>query len=183
MLDGFIACVCNVSARFAGMIRIGAFRDFKLFQSVEVLPGNAQDAQEDKERACVSDCKKKKKTRRTPSLIMTNFQQRYTENSYFTELEEEDRSEISRTNIAHVVLTLMTLNVKNVIEWDYLERCVKKQQFCLFQDFARPHLDSLRSALEELVVLGALDKSMILTPIGKTMSVFPVEPNLAKVRL
>ena len=42
-------------------------------------------------------------------------------------------------------------------------------------------MDALRAALEELVVLGALDKSMTLTSIGQTMAVFPVEPNLAKV--
>lgn len=57
--------------------------------------------------------------------------------------------------------------------------CDGSEKICVF--VCRPHLEALRAALEELLVLGALDKAVALTPLGHKMAVFPVEPNLAKV--
>ncbi len=90
----------------------------------------------------------------------------FTEQAFFGEMEEAERSEIARSNMAHVVLTLLALRVPNVLQFDFVER---------------PSLAALGGALEELAVLGAVDLAMRLTPLGTTLAVFPLDPSLAKV--
>lgn len=89
-----------------------------------------------------------------------------TENTFHSELQETDESEIQHANVASVLLTLLKLGITDVVGWDYLER---------------PRMDNIVSALEELHVLGAVDAKMQLTPLGQTLAVFPLEPALAKV--
>ncbi len=92
----------------------------------------------------------------------------YTENTFFAEFAEEESSEISRTSLASVILTLSQLQISNPITFDFVER---------------PNLNYFSSALEELVLLGALEpNSLKITPLGNTMAVFPLEPALAKAR-
>ena len=52
-----------------------------------------------------------------------------------------------------------------------------------FDYMDKPSKDSLMKALEELLVLGALDEKQQLTPLGKKMAEFPIEPAFAKVLL
>jgi HrpA-like RNA helicase len=92
----------------------------------------------------------------------------FTENDFFSaKMEEAERSEISRCSVSHVALTLLSLKVANVLRFDFLER---------------PSLAALTGALEELAILGAVDLSFRLTPVGATLAVFPLDPALAKVR-
>jgi ATP-dependent RNA helicase DHX33 len=44
----------------------------------------------------------------------------------------------------------------------------------------KPDLDSIYSALKTLWLLGAIDKTQSLTPLGKQMAAFPIEPTLAR---
>lgn len=90
----------------------------------------------------------------------------FTEDTFFDEMREDDVSEVLRCNLSSVMLTLITLGVKDLVRFPYLER---------------PSLANIEGALEELLVLGALDNTMSLTPIGRQMSVFPLDPSLSKV--
>ncbi len=118
---GLHAVECNERDRFGAMIRIVAFLAFNRFRLAEAPLARERAALEGREPGFASDCREREKKKKKDDVCDSRFF-RYTEDAFFSELEEEDRSEISRSNIAHVVLTLMTLKVKNVIEWDYLER-------------------------------------------------------------
>ncbi|XP_038050051.1 ATP-dependent RNA helicase DHX33-like [Patiria miniata] len=93
----------------------------------------------------------------------------YTENE-FTRLPANTIPEIQRCNLASVVLQLLALNIRDVLTFDFMDP---------------PKKESLSSALEQLQLLGAVDKenNQQLTPIGRQMSVFPLEPRLARVIL
>ncbi|CAG5136665.1 unnamed protein product, partial [Candidula unifasciata] len=96
----------------------------------------------------------------------------------FTEAEFDKLSpntvpEIQRCNLSSVVLQLMALGISDVLTFDFMDK---------------PSPESIKAALEELVLLGALerqDKSDILklTPLGKQMSAFPLDPRFAKTIL
>lgn len=47
----------------------------------------------------------------------------------------------------------------------------------------KPDEESIYSALKTLVLLGALDSSKTLTPLGRKMAAFPLEPPLARALL
>ncbi|XP_071798276.1 ATP-dependent RNA helicase DHX33-like isoform X1 [Asterias amurensis] len=93
----------------------------------------------------------------------------YTENE-FARLPANTVPEIQRCNLANVVLQLLALNIRDVLNFDFMDP---------------PSKESLRSALDQLKLLGALDKenSKQLTSIGRQMSVFPLEPRLSRVIL
>ncbi|XP_022098582.1 putative ATP-dependent RNA helicase DHX33 [Acanthaster planci] len=93
----------------------------------------------------------------------------YTE-SEFSRLPVNTIPEIQRCNLANVVLQLLALNICDVLTFDFMDP---------------PSKESLHSALEQLQLLGAVDKenNQQLMPIGREMSVFPLEPRLARVIL
>ncbi|CAL1531658.1 unnamed protein product [Lymnaea stagnalis] len=96
----------------------------------------------------------------------------------FTESEFQSMStntvpEIQRCNLASVVLQLMALGISDVLTFDFMDK---------------PAPESINSALEELVMLGALERQsnsdmLKLTPLGKQMAAFPLDPRFAKVIL
>ena len=92
----------------------------------------------------------------------------YTEDSYKTELEKNTIPEILRSNLGNVVLTLKKLGIDNIVHFDYMDP---------------PSPETLMRALEELNALGALDDEGDLTKIGEQMSLFPLDPTLAKMLL
>ncbi|KAG9281718.1 putative ATP-dependent RNA helicase DHX33 [Astyanax mexicanus] len=79
--------------------------------------------------------------------------------------------EIQRCNLAGVVLQLLALGVPDVLNFDFM---------------SKPSPESMRMAVEQLDLLGAVerkDDQVILTPLGKKMAYFPLEPRYAKTIL
>ncbi|KAI9639032.1 putative RNA helicase [Dioszegia hungarica] len=90
----------------------------------------------------------------------------FTETAYLNELFSNNIPEIQRTNLANTVLLLKSLGVKNLLEFDFMDP---------------PPQENILNSMYQLWVLGALDNIGDLTPPGKKMSDFPMEPSLAKM--
>ncbi|KAK7491290.1 hypothetical protein BaRGS_00017391 [Batillaria attramentaria] len=93
----------------------------------------------------------------------------------FTEREFErfranTMPEIQRCNLSSVVLQLLGLGITRVLTFDFIDP---------------PSEDSIVSAIEELHQLGAVDGlgDWQLTPLGRKMLAYPLEPRLSKVLL
>ena len=93
----------------------------------------------------------------------------YTEES-FVSLPEHTIPEIQRCNLSNVILQLLAVGIKDIVGFDYMDP---------------PSEDCLLSALEELYLLGAIEKkdSLCLTPLGRQMSHYPLNPPLARAIL
>ncbi|RKP34082.1 P-loop containing nucleoside triphosphate hydrolase protein [Dimargaris cristalligena] len=90
----------------------------------------------------------------------------YTEKSFEKELQEQTHPEILRSNLGSVVLQLKKLGVENLVEFDFMDP---------------PAPETMMRALELLHYLGALDDEGEFTDMGRAMSHFPVEPQMAKM--
>ncbi|KAH7108277.1 P-loop containing nucleoside triphosphate hydrolase protein, partial [Auriculariales sp. MPI-PUGE-AT-0066] len=90
----------------------------------------------------------------------------YTEMAFRNELFENNIPEIQRTNLANTVLLLKSLNVKNLLEFDFMDP---------------PPQSNILNSMYQLWVLGALDNVGDLTHDGRKMSQFPMEPSMAKM--
>ncbi|RXN28687.1 ATP-dependent RNA helicase DHX33 [Labeo rohita] len=74
-------------------------------------------------------------------------------------------------NLASVILQLLALGVPDVLNFDFM---------------SKPSPESLRTAVEQLCILGAVDRKddqVSLTPLGKKMACFPLEPRFSKTLL
>ncbi|CAI9610138.1 unnamed protein product [Staurois parvus] len=94
----------------------------------------------------------------------------YTEDE-FEKLEKMTVPEIQRCNLASVMLQLLVLRVPNILTFDFM---------------SRPSSDSIRAAIDQLDLLGAVERKedqIILTPLGRKMAAFPLEPRFAKTIL
>ncbi|KAJ3191900.1 putative ATP-dependent RNA helicase dhr2, partial [Entophlyctis luteolus] len=89
----------------------------------------------------------------------------YTEEGYAS-LSDVSEPEILRCNLANVLLTLKAAGVDDLMGFEFLDR---------------PPRASLVRALEHLYALRALNSKGALTPEGRKMAEFPVDPALAKV--
>lgn len=79
--------------------------------------------------------------------------------------------EIQRCNLAGVMLQLMALGIPDVMNFDFM---------------SKPSSEAVRSAMEHLELLGAVEKKdgvVVLTALGKKMASFPLEPRYAKTIL
>ncbi|XP_074466767.1 ATP-dependent RNA helicase DHX33 isoform X1 [Sebastes fasciatus] len=79
--------------------------------------------------------------------------------------------EIQRCNLSGVMLQLMALGIPDVMNFDFM---------------SKPSPEAVRSALEHLELLGALERKegqVFLTALGKKMASFPLEPRYAKTIL
>ncbi|KAJ7448199.1 P-loop containing nucleoside triphosphate hydrolase protein [Mycena galericulata] len=85
----------------------------------------------------------------------------YTEKDFVSELEEQTPPEIIRSNLSSTVLHLVTLGIKDLVRFDYLDA---------------PAPETLMRALELLNYLSALDDDGNLTKLGRMMAEFPLEP-------
>ncbi|KAG2129132.1 P-loop containing nucleoside triphosphate hydrolase protein [Suillus clintonianus] len=90
----------------------------------------------------------------------------YTEEFFMSQLEEETRPEILKSNLVSTVLMLVKAGVKDLVTFDYLDA---------------PAPESLMRALEILNYLAALDDDGTLTSLGSLMAQFPLDPQLAKL--
>eukprot|EP00794_Sanderia_malayensis_P018846 gene18846-20744_t len=90
----------------------------------------------------------------------------YTEDS-FRNLAESSVPEIKRSNLSSVILNLLAVGIKDVLGFDFMDP---------------PSSDAINNALEELVLLGAVEsvETQKLTETGKLMSNFPLDPKLSK---
>lgn len=94
----------------------------------------------------------------------------YTENE-FDNLANMTVPEIQRCNLAGVMLQLLALGVPDVLNFDFM---------------SKPSPESMRMAGEQLDLLGAVERKddrVLLTPLGKKMACFPLEPRFAKTIL
>jgi HrpA-like RNA helicase len=76
--------------------------------------------------------------------------------------------EIKRVNLSSTILTLKNIGIKDVINFDYLDR---------------PDLVNIHFALKQLYYLQAIDKRGELEDLGVELSKFPLEPTFAKALL
>ncbi|KAJ3050328.1 DEAH-box RNA helicase prp16 [Rhizophlyctis rosea] len=90
----------------------------------------------------------------------------YTESAYRNEMFPNNIPEIQRTNLANVVLLLKSLGVKNLLDFDFMDP---------------PPQDNILNSMYQLWVLGALDNLGELTPVGRKMVEFPLDPSLSKM--
>jgi pre-mRNA-splicing factor ATP-dependent RNA helicase DHX38/PRP16 len=90
----------------------------------------------------------------------------FTERAYQNELLANNIPEIQRTNLANVVLLLKSLNVKNLLEFNFMDP---------------PPKETLLSSMYQLWMLGALDDFGDLTALGSKMAELPLDPPLSKM--
>ncbi|KAB0406265.1 hypothetical protein E2I00_014310, partial [Balaenoptera physalus] len=94
----------------------------------------------------------------------------YTEDE-FEKFEKMTVPEIQRCNLTSVTLQLLAMKVPDVLTFDFM---------------SKPSPDHIQAAIAQLELLGALenkDGQLTLTPIGRKMAAFPLEPKFAKTIL
>lgn len=92
----------------------------------------------------------------------------YTAWAFHNELEPDTVPEIQRTNMASTVLTLKSLGINDLVNFDFMDK---------------PPMETLVRALEQLYALGALNDRGELTKMGRRMAEFPSDPMLSKAIL
>ncbi len=85
----------------------------------------------------------------------------YTERQYKDELLALTVPEIQRTNLANTVLLLKSLGVVDLLQFHFMDP---------------PPQDNILNSLYQLWILGALDHTGRLTPLGRQMAEFPLDP-------
>lgn len=90
----------------------------------------------------------------------------YTAYNYYNDLDDNTVPEVQRTNLANVVLTLKSLGIHDLLNFDFMDP---------------PPAEALLKALELLFALGALNKLGELTKVGRRMAEFPLDPMLSKM--
>ncbi|KAK6182959.1 hypothetical protein SNE40_010524 [Patella caerulea] len=93
----------------------------------------------------------------------------YTESEYES-LQTSTVPEILRCNLASVMLQLLALGISDIINFDFMDK---------------PDTESIVSALDQLHLLGAVEKAdnIQLTQLGKQMAAFPLDPRMSKTIL
>lgn len=89
----------------------------------------------------------------------------YTEQAYNTEMLPNLIPEIQRQNLALTILMLKAMGINDLLNFEFMDP---------------PPAQTLVNALHDLYNLDALDEEGYLTPFGRKMSEFPMEPALAK---
>lgn len=90
----------------------------------------------------------------------------FTEQAYKNELYLQTIPEIQRTSLSNTVLLLKSLDVKDLLDFDFMDP---------------PPQETITTSLFELWSLGALDNLGDLTLLGRRMTPFPMDPPLAKL--
>lgn len=89
----------------------------------------------------------------------------YTESAFRHEMMPNTTPEIQRQNLSHTILMLKAMGINDLLNFEFMDA---------------PPRASMTSALEDLYNLQALDDNGKLTKVGRLMSLFPMEPALAK---
>jgi ATP-dependent RNA helicase DHX8/PRP22 len=90
----------------------------------------------------------------------------YTEAAFRNEMMPTSIPDIQRTNLASTILTLKAMGVNDLLNFDFMDP---------------PPAQTMLQALETLYALSALDNEGLLTPLGRKMADFPMDPQLAKM--
>jgi pre-mRNA-splicing factor ATP-dependent RNA helicase DHX38/PRP16 len=90
----------------------------------------------------------------------------FTNEMFRGEMLENNVPEIQRTNLANVVLLLKSLQVENLLDFEFMDP---------------PSQDTILSSMYQLWIIGALDNLGNLTGMGQKMAEFPLDPNLSKM--
>ena len=102
--------------------------------------------------------------------------------AYRNEMFPSTIPEIQRTNLANTVLLLKSLGVKDLLEFDFMDPPPQVGPHLLpFQRLLNVRQANMLNSMYQLWVLGALDNVGDLTPVGRKMSEFPMEPSMAKM--
>ena len=88
----------------------------------------------------------------------------YTE-SAFDELRPTSLPEMCRSNLCTLVLTMKKMRINNILKFPYIDA---------------PSSSALIHALEMVHTLGALNDSGDITPIGRMMARFPLDPSMSR---
>jgi ATP-dependent RNA helicase DHX8/PRP22 len=91
----------------------------------------------------------------------------FTEQS-FEGLADATIPEIRRCSLNSIVLQMKALGIRDVLQFDFMDP---------------PPADAVRHALEVLYLIGALNSQLLITPLGKRLTDFPLEPTAAKALL
>lgn len=92
----------------------------------------------------------------------------YTEAAYNTEMLPNSIPEIQRQNLCLTILMLKAMGINDLLNFEFMDP---------------PPAQTMVNALHELYTLDALDDDGYLTPVGRRMAEFPMEPALAKTVL
>ena len=90
----------------------------------------------------------------------------YTEAMFKHELLPMTVPEIQRTNLANVVLLLKSLGVEDLLDFHFMDP---------------PPEENMMQSMYQLWILGALDNTGTLTPVGRRMVEFPLAPTLSRM--
>ncbi|CAN3374309.1 hypothetical protein DIURU_000812 [Diutina rugosa] len=89
----------------------------------------------------------------------------YTEKAYEREMKATTTPEIQRQNLSHTILMLKAMGINDLLGFDFMDP---------------PPKSAMLVALRDLYTLGALNDEGFLTPLGRSMAEFPMDPMLAK---
>ncbi|MCD7457010.1 Pre-mRNA-splicing factor ATP-dependent RNA helicase DEAH1 [Datura stramonium] len=89
----------------------------------------------------------------------------YTAHNYMNDFKDNTVPEIQRTNLANVVLSLKSIGIIDLMDFDFMDP---------------PPSEALLQALEQLFALAALNQLGELTTTGRRMAEFPLDPMLSK---
>ena len=92
----------------------------------------------------------------------------FTESAYQNEMLPNPVPEIQRTNLGNVVLLLKSLNIENLLDFNFMDP---------------PPQENILNSMYQLWLLGALNNVGGLTSLGRMMVEFPLDPILAKMLL
>ncbi|CCD25313.1 DEAH-box RNA helicase PRP16 NDAI_0E04960 [Naumovozyma dairenensis CBS 421] len=92
----------------------------------------------------------------------------YTEETSEDDMYPQAIPEIQRTNLSNTVLLLKSLDVDDVLKFPFLDP---------------PPLQTLLTSLYELWFNEAIDNKGVLTPLGRQIAKFPLQPSLSKILL
>jgi superfamily II DNA/RNA helicase len=84
----------------------------------------------------------------------------------FDRREPFQRAEILRANLSDVILRMLDMGIKDIEHFDFIEK---------------PSLTHIRSALQELHTLGAIDKEGDITDVGVEMVGYQMRPDVARM--
>jgi pre-mRNA-splicing factor ATP-dependent RNA helicase DHX38/PRP16 len=79
---------------------------------------------------------------------------------------DESIPEVQRTNLANTILYLKAIGIRNILEFDFLDP---------------PSEEQVLQALIQLYMLKAIDYQGDITPLGRKMSNFPLDPCLSRM--
>ncbi|KAL6950918.1 hypothetical protein ACO0QE_000200 [Hanseniaspora vineae] len=92
----------------------------------------------------------------------------YTESAFLNEMLPSTVPDIKRQNLSNTILLLKAMGISDLLSFEFMDP---------------PPKSAMVYALEELYHLEALDDAGQLTPLGKKMSQFPMEPLLSRTLL